>query len=110
MFQETAGFTPAKIKGGQLWVKPTNIITPTPLVLSSPVADLPTGIEMALALAISADPTEDVRRHIASTGLNLPIITAYLPGGVSNASVTSCDHAYGFRWRSATSLARLPGP
>ncbi|MFI7435768.1 SAVED domain-containing protein [Micromonospora haikouensis] len=95
MFQETAGFTPAKIKDGQLWVKPTHIITPAPIVLSSPVADLPTSAEMALALAISADPTEDVRRHIASTGLNLPIITAYLPGGVSNASVTDCNHAYG---------------
>ncbi|MDW5326773.1 SAVED domain-containing protein [Plantactinospora sp. KLBMP9567] len=94
-FQETAGFTPAKIKDGQLRVKPTRIITPAPIVLSSPVADLPTGVEMALALAISADPTEDVRRHIALAGRNLPIITAYLPGGVSNANVTGCDHAYG---------------
>ncbi len=94
MFQETAGFTPAKIKDGQLWVKPASIITPAPIVLSRPIADLPTGAEMALALAISTDPTDDVRRHIASTGLNLPIITAYLPGGASNASVTDCNHAY----------------
>ncbi len=94
MFQETAGFTPAKIKDGQLWVKPTGTITPAPITLSSPVADLRHGADVALALAISDDLTADVKRYVASTGLNIPVITVYVPTGVSNTSITGCDHAY----------------
>jgi hypothetical protein len=94
MFQETAGFTPAKIKDDQLWVKPAGTIAPAPITLSSPVADLRPGADVALALAISDDLTADVKRYIASTGMNIPVITVYLPTGVSNASITGCDHAY----------------
>lgn len=94
MFQETAGFTPAKIKDGQLWVKPAGSLAPATITLSSPLADLPAGADVALALAISDDLTADVKRYIASTGIDIPVITVYLPTGVSNASVTGCEHAY----------------
>ena len=94
MFQETAGFTPAKIKDGQLWVKPAGTVAPAPVTLSSPVGDLRPGVDVALALAISDDLTDDVKRYVASTGMNTPVITVYLPAGVSNASITGGDHAY----------------
>ena len=94
MFQETAGFTPAKIKDGQLWVKPAGTPAPAPITMSSPIADLRPGADVALALAISDDLTADVKRYIASTGMNIPVITIYLPTGASNASITSCNHAY----------------
>lgn len=94
MFQETAGFTPAKIKDGQLWVKPAGTSAPAPITISSPIADLRPEAEVALALAISDDLTIDVKRYIASTGKNIPVITVYLPTGASNASITGCDHAY----------------
>ena len=94
MFQETAGFTPAKIKDGQLWVKPAGIVAPAPITISSPVADLRAGGDVALALAISDDLTSDVKRYVAMTGMNIPVITVYLPAGASNASITGGDHAY----------------
>lgn len=98
-FQETAGFTPAKIKDGELWVKPPRGTTSAPIITSSPLADLRPGNDVAVALAISDDLTADVKRYIASAGMNIPVLTVYLPTGVSNASITGCDHAY------ATALA-----
>lgn len=94
MFQETAGFTPAKIKDGQLWVRPATVVTPAPIILSRPLTDLPPGAEIALALAISDDPTADVERYIASTTKAMPVLTLRLPTGISNVSVTGPRHAY----------------
>jgi len=94
MFQETAGFTPAKIKDGQLWVKPTGPIVPAQITLSSPVADLRNGADVGLALAISDDLAADVTRYIASTGKNIPVVTVRLTTGVSNASIADSAHAY----------------
>lgn len=93
-FQETAGFTPAMIKDGQLWAKPSGAIVPAPLVLPSSISNLRPGAEVALSLAVSDDPTPDVKRYIASTGKDIPLITVQLPTGVSNTSITDCAHAY----------------
>lgn len=95
MFQETAGFTPAKIKDGQLWVKPSGTVAPAPIIQSCPTTDLPAGTEIALALAISADLTADVRQYLASTGRDIPVLTVQLPTGVSNASINGLDQAFG---------------
>lgn len=112
-FQETAGFTPATLKDGQLWTKPSGAIVPAPLVLSSPISSLRSGAEVALSLAVSDDPTPDAKRYIASTGKNIPIITVQLPTGVSNTSITDCAHAYavalGVR-DLARQLARITKP
>lgn len=94
MFQETAGFVPAKIKDGELWAKPTGPIKPAAIILSSPVADLLRHTDVAIALAISSDLTDDVKQHIASAGLNIPVITVSLPNGISNVSIEGRDHAY----------------
>jgi hypothetical protein len=94
IFQETAGFTPAKIKDRELWAKPTSRVDPVPLTLNPPVADLTRGSDVALALAISCDPTVDVARHLSASGRNMPIITASLRGGTSNTSITDGRHAY----------------
>jgi hypothetical protein len=94
MFQETAGFTPAKIKDGQLWVKPSGPIAPAQILLSQPLADLPHGADVGIALAVSADPTADAKRYLAAVGLNMPLVTVQLPAGISNASIAGCDHAY----------------
>lgn len=77
-----------------VWVKPSGTVAPAPITLSSPVANLRPGADVALALAISDDLTPDVRRHIASTGLDTPVISVRLPTGVSNASITGGEHAY----------------
>jgi hypothetical protein len=58
------------------------------------VADLRPRDDVALALAISDDLTPDVKRYIASTGMDISVITIYLPTGISNTSITGCDHAY----------------
>lgn len=95
MFQESAGFIPAKIKEGRLWVKPSVAIAPAQIIVSTPIADLTPNADVALALAISYDLTPDVQRHLATTGTNMPIITVSLPAGISNVSITDCNHAYG---------------
>lgn len=95
VFQESAGFIPAKIKEGRLWVRPSVAIAPAPITTSIPVADLTPNADVALALAISCDLTADVQRHLTATGTNIPIMTVSLPAGVSNASITDCNHAYG---------------
>lgn len=94
-FQETAGFTPAKIKDGELWVKPTYTVAPAPIECSCPVTDLPAGRDVALALAISADPTPDVRHYLASIDYDIPVVTVRPPHGVSNSSVAGLSHAFG---------------
>jgi hypothetical protein len=94
MVQETAGFTPAKIKDGELWVRPPGHVQPAELQLSVPVSDLPTGSDVALALAISCDPTEDVQHYLASSGQTMPVLTATLPCGASTSSITGPRHAY----------------
>lgn len=95
MFQETSGFTPGKIKDGQLWVAPTHPVAPAAITLSGTVADLPVGKDVALAVAISADLTADVRRHLACAGRDIPLITVRPATGTSNSSITGLDHAYG---------------
>ncbi|WBB84713.1 SAVED domain-containing protein [Micromonospora sp. WMMC264] len=94
MLSETAGFTPAKIKDGEVWTKPATAVRPAPLQLSQPVADLPPGIDVALALAISADLTDDVTRYLAANGQHMPVVTVRLPDGVTNTSITGSRHAY----------------
>ena len=69
-------------------------IRPAPITVSRSVADLRPGTDIALALAISDDPTAEVNRHVATTGLDVPVVTVYLPTGVSNASIAGCNHAY----------------
>lgn len=68
----TAGFTPAKIKDGQLWTLPTGHVAPAAISLSRPLIDLPAGQDVALAVAMSTDLTADVRQHLASTGRDIP--------------------------------------
>lgn len=94
IFQETAGFTPAKIKDGELWTKPTSRIDPATLTLSPPVSDLPRGVDVALALAISCDPTADITRYLAESGRHMPVITVSPRGGPSNTSITDSRHGY----------------
>lgn len=95
MVQETAGFTPAKIKDRQLWTLPTGHVAPAAISLSRPLTDLPAGQDVALAVAISADLTADVRQHLASTGRDIPLLTVLPSTGTSNTSITGLDHAFG---------------
>ncbi|MGH3436433.1 MAG: SAVED domain-containing protein [Sciscionella sp.] len=95
MFQETAGFTPAKIKDGQLWVPPTGPVVPATISLSRPLTDLPDGQDIALAIAISADLTAEVHQYLASTGRDIPLLTVRPATGTSNTSITGLDHAFG---------------
>ncbi|WP_158104116.1 SAVED domain-containing protein [Amycolatopsis pretoriensis] len=94
IFQETAGFTVAKVKDGQLWVAPTGV-PPAAISLSGSVSDLPVGRDVALCLAISADLTADVRGYLASTGQDIPLLTVQPATGTSNASIAGLDHAFG---------------
>ena len=95
MFQETAGFTPAKIKDGHLWTLPTGHVAPATISLSRPLTDLPAGQDVALAVAISADLTADVHQHLASTGRDISLLTVRPSTGTSNSSIASLDHAFG---------------
>lgn len=95
MFQETAGFTPAKIKDGRLWVAPTGPVPPAAIDLSRPLTHLVVGQDLALAVAISADLTADVRQHLASIGRDIPLLTVRPATGTSNTSITGLDHAFG---------------
>ncbi|WP_280331292.1 SAVED domain-containing protein [Nocardia wallacei] len=93
-FQETSGFTLARITNGEHWTKPSGVVAPAPIIQSCSVADLPPGRDVALALAISVDPTADARRHFANTGKDIPILTVQPAGGYSSGSITGLRHAY----------------
>ena len=56
-------------------------------------------------MVISDDFTADVNWHVALTGVDIPVITVYLPTGVSDASIAGCNHAYAVRSPSVTSAA-----
>lgn len=111
--QETAGFTVAKVKDGQLWTKPRNAVTPAEITLSEQITDLHPSVPVALAVAISADPTDDVKRYFESIGTNTPILTIGLPVGISNMSLTGPDHAYAVALavrNTARTIARTLNP
>ncbi|MFC0039520.1 SAVED domain-containing protein [Actinomadura rayongensis] len=95
VFQETAGFTIAKIKDGELWVRPTHPVDPAPISLSRPPGELLAGQDVALAIAIATDLTADVQRYLASTGRDIPLVTVRPASGTSNASISGLNHAYG---------------
>lgn len=95
VFQETAGFTPAKVKDGQLWVTRPGPIPLAPITPSCPISDMPPGQHVALALAISADLTTDVQQYFAAINRDIPIVTIRLPAGVHNASINGLEHAFG---------------
>ncbi|MBB5774062.1 SAVED domain-containing protein [Nonomuraea jabiensis] len=95
IFQETAGFTVAKIKDGELWARPTGHVEPAPISLSCPLSDLPVGQDVALAVAIAADLTVDVRQYLSSTGSDIPLLTVRPSTGTSNSSITGLEHAFG---------------
>jgi SMODS-associated and fused to various effectors sensor domain len=92
--QETAGFIVAKVQDGGLWTKPSNAVAPAAITFSEQITDLRSGVTMALAVAISADPTDDIKRYFVSVDRSMPILTIGLPTGISNMSITGPDHAY----------------
>jgi hypothetical protein len=95
MFQETAGFTPAKTKDGQLWTLPAVHVAPAAISLSCSLEDLPVRQDVALAVAISADLTADVREYLTTTGRDVSLLTVRPAAGTSNASITDLEHAFG---------------
>ncbi|MET9626298.1 SAVED domain-containing protein [Lentzea sp. NPDC006480] len=95
MFQETAGFTLAKVKDGQLWAPPTSHVAPAAISVSRPLSDLPVGQDVALAIAIAADLTPDVHQYLASTGRDIPLLTVRPATGTGGTSIVDLDHAFG---------------
>jgi len=93
-FQETAGFTPAKIKEGQVWTVPSGPVEPDSICLSMHPSALGTGRDVALAVAISTDLTADVNHYLTMASQDIPVITVRPSTGTSNASITSPTHAY----------------
>lgn len=93
-FQETAGFTVAKMKGSELWTKPKDLPPPARIDVSHTISELRVGSDIALAIAIADDPTQDVRRHMALVHPDVPVVTVSPASGVSGASISGLQHGF----------------
>lgn len=93
-FQDSAGFTVAKVKDNVMWTRPDTRVDAARIVVSHRVEDLPVGQDIALALAVSADLTPDVQVHMANVGLTMPIVTVQSATGTSTSSIEGPAHNY----------------
>jgi SMODS-associated and fused to various effectors sensor domain len=94
-FQETAGFTVAKMKDAELWTRPRGPVPLADIEVSHAISDLPVGSDVALAIALSDDPTEDARQHLKIAHPDVPVVTVRPSSGVYPESISGLSHAFG---------------
>lgn len=94
----TRGYHVATVQNGELWS--TDRTPPrAPALTTSPVRDAVPGEPLALSVAISADPSDDVARHLAAHLPSAGHLRVALAAGIGSHALTGADHTW------ATALA-----
>lgn len=67
---------------------------PARIDVSQPIPELTVGSDIALAIAIADDPTQDAGRCMALLDPDVPVVTVSPASGVSGARISGLPHGF----------------
>jgi hypothetical protein len=98
LLARTRGYHVATVQNGELWSSDRTPPSAPPLITESLRDSIP-GEPLALSVAISADPSDDVARHLAACVPAAGQLRVALKTGIGSHALGGADHAF------ATALA-----